>query len=156
MKAKTALIILHEDFEEVEAICPIDILDRGGVAVTLASREATLEVKGRSNVVIKADVLLDAVKNKTFDALILPGGPGTPRMVGDSRILEMVKIHHQDGHYIGAICAAPSVLQAAGIMEGHKYTAHPCTRPVLPNPVPNVNTVVDGQLITSYGPGGAM
>lgn len=156
MKTKTALIILHEGFEEIEAVCPIDILDRGGVTVTVASREAALEVKGRSGIIIKANTLLDAIKDKIFDMVILPGGPGTPRMVGDSRILELVKTQHQAGRHLAAICAAPSVLQAAGIMGAHKYTAHPCTRQVLPHPAPNAMTVTDGKLITSYGPGGAM
>ena len=69
---KTALVILAEGFEEVEAIAPVDFLRRAGVRVTLAGLNS-LTVKGSRNIGVQADVLLKDVQDLP-DAVILPGG----------------------------------------------------------------------------------
>ncbi len=154
--SKTALIILHEGFEEMEAIAPIDILRRGGVNVTVASRECYPTVKGRNQISVKADALLDDVLRQSYDCLILPGGPGVfEKLRSDKRVLELAEKFTAKGKLVTAICAAPLVLHDAGVLEGKRYTSHPSTASELPARDTTQSVVTDGNFITSQGAGTA-
>jgi len=154
--SKTALIILHEGFEEMEAIGPIDILRRGGVEVTVASRECYATVKGRNQISVKADVLLDEALRQSFDCLILPGGPGVfEKLRTDRRVLELAEKYAAKGKLVTAICAAPLVLHDAGVLEGKRFTSHPSTVDELPGRDTAKAVVEDGNFITSQGAGTA-
>ncbi len=106
--------------------------------------------------VLVADTLWPGVDPDAFDALVLPGGgPGTARLKADTRVLGAVRAFQTRGKTIGAICAAPTVLAAAGILEGRAATCYPgCeqglagARYTARGPV-----VADGNVITSQGPG---
>lgn len=150
-----ALMILHDGFEEMEAMGPIDILRRAGVDLTIASREDKREVTGKNNVTLVADTLLDAVADRSFDLLVLPGGPGTARSRGDDRVLNLVREAANGGRLIGAICAAPTILAAAGVLEGRRYTAHASVKEQLPEIIEDAAIVEDGNIITSRGAGTA-
>ena len=152
---KTALILLVEGFEEIEAISPIDLLRRAGVDCTIASIENTLLVTGRDGIIVKADTLLASLADIEFDALILPGGPGTIRMRKDERVISLIKKHVAKGRITGAICAAPTILNDAGILSGKQYTAHPSVIDELENAISDQSVVVDGEMITSRGAGTA-
>ncbi|MBC2595298.1 DJ-1/PfpI family protein [Ruficoccus amylovorans] len=153
--SKTALIILHEGFEEMEAIAPIDILRRGEVEVTVASREFHTSVKGRNAISVKADVLLDEALKKSYDCLILPGGPGVAKLRSDRRVLDAIKRHHQEGRLVAAICAAPLCLLDAGLLPGKPFTSHPTTANELPGRDPQQAVVSSGNILTSQGAGTA-
>ena len=56
---------------------------------------------------------------------------------------------------IGAICAAPSVLAKAGILDGKKATIYPGMEREIPMPRAG-RVVIDGHVITSQSPGTAM
>mmetsp|Transcript_101 Transcript_101/g.333 ORF Transcript_101/g.333 Transcript_101/m.333 type:complete len:179 (+) Transcript_101:77-613(+) len=149
-----ALLILPDGFEEIEAVSPIDILRRAEVDVTVASlSSSSTAVKGRSNITLTADTLLESVKGETYDLLVLPGGPGTKAMREDARVVEITKRHCSEGKKVGAICAAPTVLKEAGVLPA-KYTAHFSVAEALPNILPD-KVVVDGNIITSTGAGTA-
>lgn len=154
--SKTALIILHEGFEEMEAIAPIDILRRGGVTVTVASRECYPTVKGRNDIAVKADVLLDEALRQKHDCLLIPGGPGVyEKLRGDRRVIEAIVKYHAAGKLVAAICAAPLTLLDADILEGRQYTSHPSAADELPARDTASAVVEDGNLITSQGAGTA-
>jgi len=152
MSDPTALVILGNGFEEVEALTPVDLLRRAGVTCTVASREPTLLVDGRNGIKVQADELLEAQLGRSFDALVVPGGPGTAALRQDPRVLDLVRTHHSSGRTVAAICAAPTVLQAAGILGQKRYTGHSSIASELPNLQPE-EVVVDGNIITSRGAG---
>jgi protein deglycase len=156
--SKTALAILTDNFEEIEAVTPIDILRRAEVEVTIASRTNSFNVKGRSNITIVADCLLDSAlaDGKTYDLVLLPGGPGHTAMRTDTRVLELVKKQVEAGRVVGAICAAPTVLKDAGVIKGKKITAHFSVMEELPNMLQKEDVVKDGVIITSRGAGTAI
>jgi 4-methyl-5(b-hydroxyethyl)-thiazole monophosphate biosynthesis len=93
-----------------------------------------------------------------YDMIVLPGGqPGTNNLKADERVLKLVQSMAQQGKYVAAICAAPSVLATAGLLDGNRATGFPGAL----NPFPKVKqqhaaVVEDGKLITSRGPGTAM
>jgi protein deglycase len=153
--SKTALVILTDNFEEIEAVTPIDILRRAEVAVTVASRTGSPSVKGRSGITIVADCLLDdaLADGKAYDLLVLPGGPGHVALRKDERVLNLVRKQVESGKLIGAICAAPTVLKDAGVLKGRRITAHFSVLEELPNMLQKEDVVIDGTIVTSRGAG---
>ena len=152
----TAIVVLPEGFEEIEAVTPIDLLRRAGVEVTVASLGPDLEVTGRSGIRLRAEVALDKVVTRAFDCLTLPGGPGVKHLRADPRIVPLVRRHVEAGAWIAAICAAPTLLHDAGLLAKHRFTAHPSVASELPGPPCQEAVVVDGRMITSRGAGTAV
>jgi len=153
---KNALIILTDGVEEVEAITVIDLLRRAEIDVTTASI-AEDKVTGSHNITFFADAKIDDVKNTDFDIVILPGGPGTKHLRESEAVLDIVKRQNENGKYVAAICAAPTVLNKAGIMTGKSMTSHPSEEQTFVNS--NYfykNVVVDGNIITSRAAGTAL
>ncbi len=146
-----AIIILPMGFEEMEAITPIDLLHRAGVSLTIAALTYPLQVTGRSRVEILADGPLDSYLNNQYELVILPGGPGTENYFS-SLVLEGF-LKSQKG-IIAAICAAPTVLERFGFLKGKRYTCYPSVRDKLKDAVDDP-VVVDGNIVTSTGPGTA-
>jgi len=155
---KTALIILAEGFEEVEAIAPVDLLRRAGVRMTIAGL-ADLHVQSSRNIGVQADIVLrDLVELP--DALILPGGiPGATNLAKSEEVAELVKKMNDAGKIIAAICAAPAVVLAPlGILDEKKATCYPgCEVDFSKKTVySKARVVTDGNIITSQGPGTAL
>ncbi len=119
------LIPLANGFEEIEAINVIDILRRADVEVVTAGLKDGL-VEGSHKVLVLPDTSLDNIDFRDFDGLVLPGGaPGFVNLGNDERILKMAREMDQAGKYVAAICAAPSVLIKAGVLQGRKATVSP-------------------------------
>lgn len=155
----TALIILAEDFEELEAVTVMDLFVRAGINVTRAGLTPGL-IRASRFTVIQPDVVLDDVINEPFDIVVLPGGlPGADHLAADARVLALLKRQQEAGKWIGAICAAPRALIAAGICEGKRITAYPGSLggfDLAGVEICDSAVEVDGKLVTSRGPGTAM
>ncbi len=152
---KTALVILTDGFEEIEAITPIDLLRRAETEVIIASATSSLEVTGKMGVVLRAEALLDACLANDYDLLVLPGGPGVFGLRQDIRVLELIRSRVEANLPVAAICAAPLLLKDAGVLEDKAHTAHGTVSDELPDMQNDVAVVEDAPLITSRGPGTA-
>src|SRR5664279_1277734 len=152
----TVLVLLAEGFEEIEAFTPVDLLRRAGVEVTLASLAEQRHVTGRSGITLHADAALSEIGGRLFDMLFLPGGPGVKNLRADPRVEAVVRSHAAAGKWLAAICAAPTVLHAAGLLDGRRYTAHFSVAGELPNILADQRVVVDGNILTSRGAGTAL
>lgn len=153
------LIPLAEGFEELEAVTIIDLLRRAGIEVVTAGL-ADGPVTGSRRTVIIPDSTLDAERDQDFDLVVLPGGlPGADHLDADPRVHRILQRHHAEGRFTAAICAAPKVLASAGLLDGRSATSYPGA--FAPADYPRVElieapVVVDGQVVTSVGPGTAM
>ncbi len=156
--AKKALVVLAEGFEEIEAIAPIDILRRAGIRVTVVGLNDR-HVKSSRNLTVQADILLKDLA-EDMDAVILPGGmPGATHLARSVELAVLVKKMGKEGKVVAAICAAPAaVLAPLGILDGKKATCYPgCEADFSKSTVySKESVVVDGNLITSRGPGTAL
>lgn len=154
---KSALVLFAEGSEELEAVSVIDILRRGGINVTVAGLAAG-PVRGSRGTVLVPDTTLDEAAKNDYDMVVLPGGqPGANNLKADQRVLALLQQMAQGGKYITAICAAPSVLATAGVLDGKRATSFPGALTPFPRVVLQPGAVVeDGKLITSRGPGTAM
>jgi 4-methyl-5(b-hydroxyethyl)-thiazole monophosphate biosynthesis len=151
-----ALVTLAEGFEEIEAVTIIDVLRRGGIEVMTAGLESIV-VTGAHQMTIMADQILQHINASEYDLLVLPGGPGTQNLKADPRIIEIVKNQAAANKFTAAVCAAPTVLSAAGVLKDKRATSFPSSEADMDvaeyvyEPV-----VVDGKIITSRGPGTVM
>ena len=147
------LVPLAEGVEEMEAVIVIDTLRRAGFEVVTAGLKAGPLTASRG-VRLIPDTTLDEVDVCSFDALVLPGGKGVALLKEDARVLEAVRTLHASGRWVCAVCAAPLVLQAAGILAGRKVTCFPGVAGQLTATDRCAErVVVDGRLITSQGAG---
>lgn len=151
------LVPLAEGMEELEAVTIIDVLRRGGVEVTSAALGRDLTVRGSRGVSVLADALWSALAPDTFDAVVLPGGgKGTENLAADPRVIRTVQSFNAAGKTVAAVCAAPTVLAAAGILEGRKATCYPTCAQDLGEAYDEAPVIADGNIVTSQGPGTAM
>lgn len=153
------LVPLAQGCEELEAVTVIDLLRRAGIEVTAAGLDAQ-PVRASRGTVLMPDTTLDAVLDKEFDMIVLPGGlPGADHLNADQRIHSLLKKMTDAGKYTAAICAAPKVLASAGLLNGKRATSFPGALDGIrtENMLYEQQAVVaDGKLITSRGPGTAM
>lgn len=151
------LVPLANGVEELEAVTIIDVLRRGGIDVTSASLTDALPVRGSRGVTLLADALWSSLDPAEFDALVLPGGgKGTEALIADSRILDAVAAFNEADKYVAAVCAAPTVLAEAGILDGRRATCYPTCANQLGTSYDDAPVIADGNVITSQGPGTAM
>ena len=119
------LVPIAEGFEEIEAICIIDVLRRGGIEVIMGSLDTALSVKGAHGVIIQADRPITGLRADDLDMIVLPGGwGGTKALASDPSVQTLLKEMDAKGKNIGAICAAPFALNAAGVLK-EGYTCYP-------------------------------
>ena len=152
------LVPLAEGFEEIEAISVIDILRRADIEVVTAGLKEGL-AEGSHKVKVLPDALLDKIDFRDFDGLILPGGaPGFVNLGNDQRILDMAREMDGAGKCVAAICAAPSVLIKAGVLQGRRATVSPSGKEQVEACADfhEDRVVVDKNLITSRAPGTAL
>lgn len=154
---KRVLVPLAEGFEELEAVTIIDILRRAGVEVVIASLSAS-PVTGAHGIRLAADKPLAALLEQDFDMIALPGGmPGAEHLKKDPRIADIARRLAAKGRPVAAICAAPMVLAAAGLLDGRRATSYPgFLKDAAKTSVTDEAVVVDGGVITSRGPGTAL
>lgn len=151
------LVPLAQGCEEIEAITVIDILRRAGIEVISAGLDAQ-PVHASRGVMLLPDTTLNEALQHDFDMVVLPGGqPGTNNLKADARIIKLLQNMAQQGRFVAAICAAPSVLAAAGLLDGRHATSFPGALNAFPQVRQQHAAVVeDDKLITSRGPGTAM
>lgn len=151
------LVPLAQGCEEIEAVTTIDILRRAGVTVVSAGLD-NQPVRASRGVMLVPDTTLDAVLNDSFDMIVLPGGqPGTDNLNADKRIISLLQKMAKQGKHVAAICAAPSVLASAGLLDGKKATSFPTCLDGFANiKLQTAAVVEDGNIVTSRGPGTAM
>ena len=154
---KKALVPLADGFEDIEAVAVIDILRRGGVEVVTAALSAEPSALSAHGIRMSADAVLDDVIDDRWDAIILPGGgQGTANLMACEHLAERLREQKEAGGYVCAICAAPTVLAAAGVIEDEEVTCYPSCTPDMGRPVVDAPAVADGQIITGRGPGAAI
>ncbi len=155
MKTKSVLVVMHTGFEEAEAVVPIDLMRRAGIEVTVASCEDNLELTSRGGVKIVCETLISKIGNQNFDCIMLPGGPGVAALRKNQKVNELLLAQNKKKGSIAAICAAPLVLHDLKIIEGKKVTGYYSIKEEIPGLIENLSVVVDGNVITSRGPGTA-
>ena len=110
-----AIVLFKEGYEEVEALGTVDILRRAKIQCDMVGMD-DIEVKSSHDITIKMDKIFDESDNQA-DVVVLPGGiPGAASLRDDQRVVDLVSDFYHSHKVVAAICAAPIVLQRAGIL----------------------------------------
>ena len=151
-------MLFAEGFEEVEALMTVHILMRGGVDVKLVSVTGEKQVTGSHGIMVGMDITIEEVVYDDQDAVVIPGGmPGTLNLGKSEAVTTALKQMNEAGKIVGAICAAPSVLGACGILQGKRATCYPGFEEKLTGArFVDEMAVVDGNVVTSRGLGTSM
>lgn len=155
--SKTGIFFANGN-EEIEGLTVVDILRRAGLTIESISIYDEAIVTGSHNITFQTDTTMAKADFDSYDAIVLPGGmPGTLHFAEHEGVNSILKKFAQEGKLVCAICAAPSVLGAAGILKGKKATCHPGFEEKLTGAEPLTdNVVTDGNVITSRGMGTAI
>ena len=118
-------IILGKGFEEAEALIPCDLLRRAGVEVQFAGIGGR-EVTGGHGITLCADCLAEEAPLTEAEMLVLPGGlGGVASILGCEKVMQALPVVYEQGNYVAAICAAPTILAKLGITDGKWATCYP-------------------------------
>ena len=159
---KQALVPIADGSEEIEAVTIIDVLRRAGVGVTVASVGVgkTKQITAARGTNIVADSFIADCADKAWDLIAIPGGTEGADHLAASEILDqLLRSQAQQGKFYAAICAAPAVvLGSKGLLADKTATSHPrFYQSLIAKEVDTESrVVVDGNCITSQGPGTAI
>lgn len=155
---KKTAILFAEGYEEVEALTVVDLLRRAKIGCDIVAVKEVDEVTGSHGISVRADKTLSQLEVEQYDGLILPGGlRGVNNLAADERVIDLLRRFHEAGKLTAAICAGPTVLAKAGLLEGRKACCYPGMEDQLTGAVACTDAVVaDGSIITSRGLGTAI
>ena len=154
---KKVYVFLAEGFEEMEAVTPVDLLRRVNVDAKFVSITGSKAVTGAHGITYMADLLFEEIEDDA-DMLVLPGGmPGTTNLMAHEGLAEFLVKQYDSHKWVAAICAAPMVLGALGIVMGRFATIYPGMEEYLVGAdLSNEEVCVSGNVITSKAPGTAV
>ncbi len=151
-------MLLGTGFEETEAIAPLDLLRRAGVAVQTVGVTGKT-IYGGHGIGIEADITLGEMDLTQLDMIILPGGLGGVASVrASAEAMQALKFAWENDKFVAAICAGPTVLADLGITDGKDATCYPGCEDGMgsANMLAGKACVRDGKLITGTSAGCAV
>ena len=151
-------MLLGTGFEETEAIAPLDLLRRADIPVMTVGVNGKI-VYGGHKIGVEADITLEEMDLTDMDMIVLPGGLGGVASVSASeKAMDALRFAYENGKYVAAICAGPTVLAKLGITDGKDATCYPgCEAQMCnANMLPGKAAVQDGKLITGTSAGCAI
>ena len=172
-------VFLADGFEEIEALTPVDVLRRANVHVDLVGMDdltvvdmlrraeiptVTVSIGSSRNIIgahrieVEADIMFHEVLEAEGAMYVLPGGmPGTLHLKDHEGLGKLLQKAYKNEKYLAAICAAPTVFEKYGFLEGRKATSYPAMEEELKSADYQTDkVVVDGKIITSRGMGTAI
>ena len=151
-------VLLGTGFEETEAIAPIDLLRRANIP-TLTVGVDGKAITGSHGITVTADITIGEMDLTQLDMIVLPGGLGGVATARKSQAaLDALSFAWENGKYVAAICAGPTVLADLGITDEKNATCYPGCESGMgsANMLPNAAVVTDGKLITGTSAGCAI
>ena len=148
-------VLLANGFEEIEALCPADLLMRAGHEVRLVSITDKRQVVGTHGITLLADLCISELSKESIDLLFLPGGmPGAENLFGSEIVRELVIYQNERNKPLAAICAAPLVFGRLGILNGKSATCYPGFESELSGAaLSSLPVVTDENIVTGAGMG---
>ncbi len=146
------LILLANHFEDVEAICTIDMLRRAKITIDLVSVTNEKQLITQSNICLFAEKVIEEVNVEEYDFLVLPGGKAIFETHLTSDVTKkVVDFFMNQNKLVCAICAAPKVL--APYLENKKFTCFPSCEDDIKGIYTSNNVEVVNNIITSKAAG---
>ena len=118
-------VLLGKGFEETEAIAPVDLLRRANIPVLTVGISGNV-IEGSHGIPVVADITIEEMDPTQMDMLVLPGGlGGVESILASEASMDAVRFAWENGKFLGAICAGPTILASLGILDGKSATCYP-------------------------------
>ena len=152
---KKVVVFLADGFEEVEGLTVVDLLRRAGAVVETVSVMGKLQIDGAHGIQVEADELFEKAFFDDAELLVLPGGmPGTLHLKEHKGLADLLCKFNEKGKRIAAICAAPTVFGALGLLKKKAACCYPGMEEQLNcKEAKFCSFVTDGNITTSRGMG---
>lgn len=151
-------VLLGTGFEEMEALAPVDLMRRAGIDV-LTVGVTGKTVYGGHNIGVEADILLEEMDLTQLEMIVLPGGLGGVASARASQgAMDALKFAWENGKFVAAICAGPTVLADLHITDNKQVTCYPGCEEQMESALMNdsIPCIRDGKLITGASAGCAI
>lgn len=151
-------MLLGTGFEETEAVAPLDLLRRAGVQVLTVGVNGK-HIAGSHGIVVEADITIGEMDLTNMEMIIIPGGlGGVASLRASEAALAALRFGWENGKYVAAICAGPTILADLGITDGLRATCYPGHEKYMGSAKmqENAAVVTDGKLITGTSAGCAI
>ena len=151
-------MLLGTGFEETEAVAPLDLLRRAGVQVLTVGVNGK-HIAGSHRIVVDADITIGEMDLTNMEMIIIPGGlGGVASLRASEAALAALRFGWENGKYVAAICAGPTILADLGITDGLRATCYPGHEKYMGSAKmqENAAVVTDGKLITGTSAGCAI
>jgi protease I len=174
LKGKKVLILVANEFEDIELYYPLIRLSEEGAAILVGTMEAGFHprpyapgkpITGRYGLTFPAPWLKEGKRYiakpvgelniEDFDAVVVPGGFCPDNLRRDPRAVALVRQAARAGKPVAAICHGPWLLCSADILHGRQATGFYSIRDDVVNAGAewlDEAVVVDGPIITSRTP----
>ena len=151
-------IFFADGFEDIEGLTVVDLMRRAGIDIQTVSIKETKEIRTSHGIDLLTDRTFGECDFSDADMLVIPGGmPGTKHLGECKPLVSLLQRQAAANKNIAAICAAPSVLGQAGLLNGYKATCYPGFEQFLTGAtVTGDNVTVDRNITTGKGPGAAI
>lgn len=119
--AKALIMIAQQGYQDIELQGTRDGLVAAGFEIILCSKEAGT-CTGKLGGAETATVAMRDVDASAYDRFAFIGGPGARGLREDDEALDLARRIATTGKPFGAICIAPTILAAAGVLKGKEAT----------------------------------
>lgn len=118
-------VLLGTGFEETEAIAPIDLMRRAGISVLTVGLNGKV-IYGSHGIGVEADITAEEMDLTGLELIMLPGGLGGVKSIRESKAaMDAIRFAHENGKFVAAICAGPTILAQLGITDGKDAVCYP-------------------------------
>lgn len=151
-------IFMADGCEEIEGLTVVDVVRRAKMEIVMLSITGKKEVTSSHGVTFLAVRLQKKPDMKTWmESCFRAVCRESMHLLENETVNAVIRKFAEEGKLVAAICAAPSVLGAAGLLEGKHATCHPGFEEKLTGATTSEDeVVVDGNIITSRGMGTAI
>ena len=150
-------MFLGTGFEETEAIAPLDLLRRAGVEIATVGLNGKV-IYGGHGIGVETDLEIGQLDLTNLEMVILPGGlGGVASIKGCPAAMDAIRFAYENGKFVAAICAGPTILASLGITDGKHATCYPGCEAQMGNAImETAAAVTDGKIITGTSAGCAI
>jgi protease I len=157
LENKTVAMVLATNFEDIEAIGPLEYLESHGVEVVTIGKEQG-EITGKKGGRLTADTTFADItpeQFERFDLLLIPGGGSPENLRIDDAAVDFTRRFVESGRPVASICHGPQLLISANVLNGRTTTCVKKIRDDVKNAgatYVDQSVVIDGNLISSRIP----
>lgn len=155
MAKKSAVVLIAEDYQDLEAWYPLLRLKEAGWNVVSAGTDGKRTYQGKNGYPISVDTTVEEIRAKDFDVVVIPGGWAPDHIRRNEKALALVRDMDKAGKIVAAICHAGWVLASAGILPKRRCTSFFAIKDDVVNAGAewlDAEVVIDRNLITSRKP----